>query len=213
MQHAEEYRQSPGSRNICKWVRFIGIFSSLFFFHYGYYLFLEPSLLPEKIAFIGPNEQTNIPVVVQIFLADIGIEFLRMAAIHTPTPLSTAMGLIAAVLIGQIAIDVGLFVPEVILYVAVAAIGTFATPSYELSIANKLARLGITIIVAIFHTPGFVVGITLYIILLARIRSFNTPYLWPLIPLHPKAFLQIIIRRAVPGSQITTKYCPSRKSG
>ena len=66
-----------------------------------------------------------------------------MAAIHTPTPLSTAMGLIAAVLIGQIAIDVGLFVPEVILYVAVAAIGNFATPSYELGVANKLARLGI----------------------------------------------------------------------
>ncbi len=61
-----------------------------------------------------------------------------MAAIHTPTPLSTAMGLIAAALIGQIAIDVGLFVPEVILYVSIAAIGSFATPSYELSIANKI---------------------------------------------------------------------------
>ncbi len=94
--------------------------------------------MPEKIAFIGPNELTNIPVIVQIFLADIGVEFLRMAAIHTPTSLSNAMGLIAAVLIGQIAIDVGLFVPEVILYLAVASIGNFATPSYELSIANKI---------------------------------------------------------------------------
>ena len=118
-----------------------------------------------------------------------------MAAIHTPTSLSTAMGLIAAVLIGQIAIDVGLFVPEVILYLAVAAIGNFATPSYELGIANKLARLGIINLSCIFHTPGLVIGITLYIILLARIRSFNTPYLWPLFPFHPKAFLQIIVRR------------------
>lgn len=42
-----------------------------------------------------------------------------MAAIHTPTALSTAMGLIAAVLIGQIAIEVGLFSPEVILYVSI----------------------------------------------------------------------------------------------
>ena len=76
---------------------------------------------------------------------------LRIAAIHTPTPLSTAMGLIAAVLIGQIAIDVGLFVPEVILYVALAAIGTYTTPSYELSIANKIVRLLFLILVAIFH--------------------------------------------------------------
>ena len=124
--------------------------------------------MPEKLAFIGPNELTNIPVVVQIFLADIGIEFLRMAAIHTPTSLSNAMGLIAAVLIGQIAIDVGLFVPEVILYLSVAAIGNFATPSYELSIANKLARLGLLILVAIFHAPGLVAGITLYIILSSK---------------------------------------------
>lgn len=95
-----------------------------------------------------------------------------------------------------------LLVPEVILYIAVAAMGNFATPSYELSIANKLSRLGLLIMVAIFHTPGLVIGITVYIILLTRIRSLNTPYLWPVIPFHPKAFLQILIRRAVPGSQI-----------
>ena len=45
-----------------------------------------------------------------------------MAAIHTPTPLSTAMGLVAGIIIGQIAIDVGLFSREVVLYTAVAAI-------------------------------------------------------------------------------------------
>ncbi|KAA9026182.1 spore germination protein [Niallia endozanthoxylica] len=202
MQHAEEYRQSPGVGTFVRWVRFLGIASSLFLLPIWFLFIMEPHLLPNKVSFIGPNELTNIPVVVQIFLADIGIEFLRMAAIHTPTALSNAMGLVAAVLIGQIAIDVGLFVPEVILYIAVVAIGNFATPSYELSIANKLARLFMLVLVAIFHTLGLVVGVTVYIILLSRIRSFNTPYLWPLLPFHPKAFLQILIRRAIPGSQI-----------
>ncbi|WP_338451741.1 spore germination protein [Niallia oryzisoli] len=202
MQHAEEYRQSPGVGTFVRWVRFIGISSSLFLLPLWFLFILEPQLLPEKISFIGPNKLTNIPVVGQIFLADIGIEFLRMAAIHTPTALSNAMGLVAAVLIGQIAIDVGLFVPEVILYIAVVAIGNFATPSYELSIANKLVRLFLLILVAIFHTPGLIVGVTIYIILLVGIRSFNTPYLWPLLPFHPKAFMQILVRRAIPGSQI-----------
>lgn len=128
--------------------------------------------------------------------------FLRLAAIHTPTPLATSMGLIAAVLIGQIAIDVGLFVPEVILYVAVAAIGTFTTPSYELGIANKIAKLFLLIVVAIFKTPGFVIGLTVYVLFLASIRSLNSPYLWPFLPFSPKAFLQILFRRSVPGSKI-----------
>jgi stage V sporulation protein AF len=210
MQHVEEYRQSAGVGTFIRWVRFIGIFASLFLLPLWLLFVLEPSLLPERIAFIGPNELTNIPVIVQIFLADIGVEFLRMAAIHTPTSLSNAMGLIAAVLIGQIAIDVGLFVPEVILYLSVASIGNFATPSYELAIANKLARLGLLILVAVFHTPGLVAGITLYIILLVRIHSFNTPYLWPLLPFAPKAFMQIIVRRFVPGSQLRPSIIKTR---
>lgn len=202
LQHAEEYRQSPTVGTFVRWVRFIGVIASLILLPLWYLFVLEPELLPKALDFIGPNEDSNIPIILQLFLADIGIEFLRMAAIHTPTPLSTAMGLIAAVLIGQIAIDVGLFVPEVILYVAVAAIGSFATPSYEMSIANKIARLVLLGVVAIFRIPGFVIGITVFFLFLASIRSLNTPYLWPFLPFHPKAFMQIIIRKSVPGAKI-----------
>ncbi|MDN3016643.1 spore germination protein [Paenibacillus sp. BSR1-1] len=200
VQHAEEFRESPAMGTFLRWTRFLGVFTSILLLPLWLLFVLEPSLLPEKLAFIGPNEQTNIPVIIQIFLADFGIEFLRLAAIHTPTPLSTAMGLIAAVLIGQIAISVGLFVPEVILYVAVAGIGSFTTPSYELSIANKMARLGLLILVALFHTPGFVIGTTLLFIYIVRMRALNTPYFWPFLPFEPKGFMQIIFRRAIPGS-------------
>ncbi|KFZ42021.1 spore germination protein [Anoxybacillus flavithermus] len=202
VQHAEEYRQSPAVGTFVRWVRFLGIFASLFLLPLWFVFVLDPSLLPEKLSYIGPNEKTNIPIFVQLLIADIGIEFLRMAAIHTPTPLSTAMGLIAAALIGQIAIDVGLFVPEVILYVSVAAIGSFATPSYELSIANKIFRLLFLVVIAVFGVPGFMIGVTVFLLFLANIRSLNTPYLWPFIPFDPGAFMQIIVRRSVAGSSI-----------
>ncbi|HYK72182.1 MAG TPA: spore germination protein, partial [Pseudoneobacillus sp.] len=202
VQHAEEYRQSPAVGTFVRWVRFIGIFTSIFLLPLWFLFILEPDLLPERLAFIGPNEETNIPVIAQLLFADIGIEFLRMAAVHTPTSLSTAMGLIAAVLIGQIAIDVGLFVPEVILYVAVAGIGSFMTPSYELGVANKIVRLLLLIIVAIFHVPGYVVGVTLFIILLASIRSLNIPYFWPFLPFQPMAFFKILVRQSVPGAKM-----------
>lgn len=202
VQHAEEYRQAPAVGTFLRWVRFIGILSSIFLLPLWLLVTLQPELLPKTIDYIGPNKESNIPIVVQIFLADFGIEFLRMAAIHTPTPLSTAMGLIAAALIGQIAIDVGLFVPEVILYVAIAAIGTFATPSYELSAANKMARMVLLITVAIFKVPGFVIGCTAYFIFMTGIRSLNTPYLWPFLPFNGPAFWQIIVRTSVPGAKL-----------
>ncbi|WP_175991154.1 spore germination protein [Bacillus sp. Marseille-Q1617] len=202
LQHAEEYRQSPAVGTFVKWTRFLGLLASLFLLPLWYLFVLDPTLLPKGLEFIGPNEQTNIPIIAQLFIADIGVEMFRIAAIHTPTPLSTAMGLIAAVLIGQIAIDVGLFQPEVILYVAVASIGTFATPSYELSVANKMARLLLLVAVAFFHIPGLIIGCTLYILFIVNIKSLNTPYLWPLIPFSPKAFVQILIRRSMPGAKV-----------
>jgi stage V sporulation protein AF len=202
VQHAEEFRESPPLGTFIRWTRFLGVLTSIILLPLWLLFVLEPSLLPEKLSFIGPNKTTHIPTVVQLFLGDFGIEFLRMAAIHTPTPLSTAMGLIAAVLIGQIAISVGLFTPEVILYVAVAGIGTFTTPSYELSVANKIARMILMIIVAVFHTPGFVIGTTLFFIFLVNTRALNTPYLWPFLPFEPKGFMQIVFRRAIPGSML-----------
>jgi stage V sporulation protein AF len=200
VQHAEEFREAPVMGTFMRWSRFLGILTSIFLLPLWLLFVLEPSLLPDRLSFIGPNEQTNIPIVFQIILADFGLEFLKIAAIHTPTPLSTAMGLIAAVLIGQIAIEVGLFVHEVILYVAVAGIGSFTTPSYELSVANKIGRIILVILVSIFHTPGFVIGSTLLFIHLVTTRTLNTPYFWPFLPFEPKGFLQIIFRRAIPGS-------------
>lgn len=200
LQHAEEYRQSPVFGTFVRWTRFLAVLASLFLLPLWLLFVLEPSLLPQELSFIGPNEEGNIPIVLQIILADLGIEFLRMAAVHTPTPLSTAMGLIAAVLIGQIAIDVGLFTPEVILYVSIAAVGTYVTPSYELGTANKMVKYILILATAFFGVNGFMIGTTATILFLVSKKSLKTPYFWPLIPLNPAALMHIIFRIPVPYS-------------
>ncbi|KHE69815.1 spore germination protein [Halobacillus sp. BBL2006] len=202
VQHAEEFRQSPAVGTFVRWVRFFGIFASVFLLPLWLLFVMQPELLPEPLAFVGPNEESSIPVIYQILIADLGLEMLRIAAIHTPTPLSTAMGLIAAVLIGQIAIDVGMFIPEVILYVAVSAIGSYATPSYELSVANKMSRVALVIFVAFFGLKGLVIGMTVYILSLTRTKSLNTPYLWPFLPFNAKAAMQIILRMSMPSLKV-----------
>ncbi|WP_249871912.1 spore germination protein [Oceanobacillus saliphilus] len=198
LQHAEEYRQAPSIGTFIRFIRFMAVFASMFLLPLWLLFALDPTLLPKELSFIGPNEEGNVPVTLQIIIAGFGIEFLRMAAIHTPTPLSTAMGLIAAVLIGQIAIDVGLFSPEVILYVSVSAIGAYVTPSYELSVANKLMNLIYIMLVGLFGLTGFVVGFVAYLLFLVNIKSLKTPYLWPFLPFNAKAMLHILLRIPVP---------------
>lgn len=198
LQHAEEYRNKPTTGAYLRFVRYLAVFASLFLLPLWYLLSIDPSLVPEPLAFIGPNENGNIPLILQFLLIEVGMDMLRMAAIHTPTSLATALGLVAALMIGQVAVEVGLFTNEVILYFSIAGIGTFATPSYELGLANRLFRIALLIITAIFHTPGYIIGITLLIIFLSKMESFDVPYLWPLIPFNYQAFRDVLVRAPIP---------------
>jgi stage V sporulation protein AF len=198
LQHAEEYRQKPLVGAYLRWVRFFAVFSSIFLLPLWYLLATNPSLLPEQLSYIGPNDSGQIPLFVQFLIIEVGLDMLRMAAIHTPSSLATALGLVAALMVGQVAVEVGLLTNEVILYFAIAAIGSFATPSYELSLANRLVRIGLLIMAAAFQVVGYVVGITLLIILLTRMKSFKTPYFWPLIPFSYRAMRDVIIRAPIP---------------
>lgn len=194
LQHAEEYRQAPIIGTVVRLLRFSGFFLSLTLLPFWYLLVVEPDRVPEFLSYIGPKENGEVPLFLQIVIADIGLEFLRLAAIHTPTPLSTAMGLVAAIIIGQIAIDVGLFIPEVVLYTAVSAILTFALPSYELSVAAKMFRNALLIATVAFGSNGFFIGILLVFMYLVSIKPMGVPYLWPLVPFFPKALARILVR-------------------
>jgi stage V sporulation protein AF len=200
VQHAEENRQSPFIGTYLRWVRFFGIWSSLFLLPLWYLLTTQPALRPDWLWVVGAHQNGRLPLIVQFLLAEIGVDLIRLAAVHTPAPLVAAMSLIAALMVGDIAVKTGLFVNEVVLYMAVAAVGMFATPSYELGLANRIVRLALLLAAFLFQVPGFVVCLTAVVIGLALARSFNTPYLWPLIPFNPKAIGSILLRRPLPSN-------------
>lgn len=200
MQHAEEYRQSPLVGTYIRWVRTLAIGMSLLATPLWLAFAYQPELLPPGLSFIGAGEVGPIPLYVQFFIAEIGIDIIRMATIHTPSPLATALGIIAAFLIGDVAMSVGLLVPEVILYMSAAAIGSFATPSMELGQSFKLFRLLLLALAAIFQVPGVAVGIVVITVWAALTKSFGIPYLWPVLPFNGQALLAIILRKPVPVS-------------
>jgi len=57
---------------------------------------MEPHYLPEALKFIGPKEKTSIPLYLQFLFAHFGLDLVRMASIHTPSPFATALGLVGA---------------------------------------------------------------------------------------------------------------------
>lgn len=198
LQYPEEYRQRPVVGIYLRFIRYFSVLASIILLPLWFLLVTHPDLLPDGMAFIGPKEEGNVPLFLQVLLIEFGMDMLRMATIHTPKEMGSALGLIAAVLIGQMAVEVGLFTNEVILYLSIAAIGAFATPYYELALANRLFRLVLLVLVAVFGVPGFMIGITFWVLFLTRLKSFNIPYLWPILPFSPRSAWDVLIRKAVP---------------
>jgi len=197
LQHAEEYRQNPAVGVYIRWIRFIAVFASVLLTPIWLLLALTPELLPESLKFIGPEKTGNVPLLIQFLLGELALDLMRMAAIHTPSPMATALGVIAALLIGEVAINIGLFCPEVILYTAIVAVCSYCTPSYEMSMANRLVRLFILILVGLFQLPGLITGVCAVLILMLFTKSFGIPYLWPLIPFNFRALKSILVRSPV----------------
>lgn len=128
-------------------LRLIGIVFSLY-------------LLPLWIALVIDQNPTllNIPIQhvnvyqfgFQVILADIIVEWIRQSLIHTPTILSSIMSFVAVFLLGDMAIELGAYTKEVLIMVALVNIGNLLTPSYELSLANKVFRIFIGLLALLF---------------------------------------------------------------
>jgi len=193
--HVEEYRQVPSVGTFIRLLRYFAILISIFLVPL-WMLTLNNDNFTSNI-FVKLSSESPIPVLVQIIIVELVIELLRIATIHTPNHLSSAMGLIATLILGQMAVEIGLFQSEILLYCSISAIGGFATPSYELSLANKLIKLILILSVGFFGANGFIIGFTLLIILLGAIKTYGIPYLYPLVPFDYKEFFKVIFRPTI----------------
>lgn len=122
-----------------------------------------------------------------------------MASIHTPSALTTSLGIIGALLLSEFAVKVGWFIPETVLYMGITGLGMFATPSLEFAMAIRLYRLILLIGTGLFGIYGFTAGLLFLLITLFRTKSFGgINYLWPLIPFDKSALMTILMRKPIP---------------
>lgn len=196
-QHAEEYFQNPPVGTYLRWVRTLGILGSLVLLPLWYQLAVSANL-PDWIAFIGPNEPGRLALWFQLLLLELGLDLIRMALIHTPDSLATSLGLVGAIILGDLAVTVGLFTGEAILYVAIVAICSFATPSIEFGNAIRLFRYVLFFGAVIAGWWGLGATFIGVLLVFGLTKSFGIPYLWPLIPFDGPALLRVIFRFPIP---------------
>ncbi|MEG6585671.1 spore germination protein [Dendrosporobacter sp. 1207_IL3150] len=199
VQHVEEFRQNVVVGSFMRMVRLAGVLFSLLLPPLWLALVLQRQVLPESFGFLGPQEPGIIPIGFQFILAEMGLELVRMATVHVPSAQSTALGFIGAFMLGDFATKVGLFGNETIFYVAVAAVGAFATPSMEFAMATRVFRLLLIILVMFFKLPGLIVGLFGILIMLLTTKSFGVPYMWPAYPFNFAALKDVLFRLPIPS--------------
>ncbi len=196
-QNLEEYRQPPLPGTYLSLLRLFAVVLSLVLPPLWLTMAYGPTWLPESLSFIGIKELGKVPIGLQFILASIGIDLIRIASIQTPSSLATSLGLIGALMLGEFSVEVGLFSPETILYMAIGAISNFTIPGFELALTIKLLRLFLIILVLFFKLPGLIGGLILIFMLFVFSKSFGIPYLWPLIPFNWPALKTYLFRQSI----------------
>lgn len=198
-QYPEEYYQNPLVGTYMRLLRFLSIPLTVFLSPLWLLLAENASRLPQALQFIGPKEAGTIPLFLQLLLLEFGLDFLRLSSLQVPKNLGATLGIIGGLIIGDFAVQVGVFVPESIFYMALVAILSYCIPNSEFSSAMRIFRLALLILTGIFGLWGFIGGTLLILLVTALTKNFDgrRGYLWPLIPWRWNALKHILFRSPV----------------
>ena len=163
-----------------------------------YWLMQNPDRIPPALEFIRIEEMGNIPLIAQIFLVELLIDAIKLAALNTPSSLSNALSLVGALVFGEFAVQAGIFSSELLAYMAFVAIASFTQPSHELTYAFKLFRILFLLLTWLFHGWGLLAGMAVMLAVLVTTRTaVGGRYLYPVIPFNGTALLRLLFRQPI----------------
>lgn len=153
-------------------------------------------LLPTTLilAVAAARQGVPFPALVEALLLELLFEVLREAGLRLPRLIGPAVSIVGALVVGEAAVTAGLVSPAMVIVVAMTAISSFATPVFSFAIAARILRFLFMFSAAALGLFGIQLGLLLLLLHLVSLRSFGTPYMAPLAPLHLSDLKDVIIR-------------------
>ncbi len=171
--------------NMIKVVRMIGVFISLFLPALYITLTLyHQEMIPTFLLYTIQSAQANVPfsTIGEIVIMEFAFELIREAGIRVPGPIGPTLGIIGALILGQASVAANIVSPVAIIIVAITGIGSFATTNYSLGLSFRFLRFVFIILASLGGILGLVMGIIIYLAVLASTKSFGVPMLSPIAP-------------------------------
>lgn len=198
VQDINDYYFSPVVGTFLRYVRAAVFLLSFLLVPFWYLMVKTPERIPEWLAFMVIKEPAQVSVIGQIFVIEFVIDVLKLASLNTPSALSNSFSVVGALVLGEFAVNSGLFANEVVLFMSFVAISNFTQPSYELGYAIKLSRLTVLILTALFDIWGFAAGVLITVLTVCFTKTIDGyTYLYPLIPFNKKALSSLLVRKSI----------------
>lgn len=195
IEEADDYYFPPLTGTYIKLSKYLLAIMSLIMTPLWIVFLRNPGMVPEWFKFIMIEEGSTVPVILQLLILEFCIDGLRLAAVNTPTLLTTPLSIIAGIVVGEYAVSSGWFDPESMLYMAFVTVGTYTQASYELGYAIKFFRMIMLILAWFFGIWGFAAGIVMFVLAMAFNRTISEKsYLYPLIPFDGKMLARKLLR-------------------
>lgn len=158
-------------------------------------LMANQTWIPESFQFIVLQKQNNIPVVIQFLILELAIDGLKLAAVNTPSMLTTPLSVMAGIVLGQFSVDSGWFNAEVMLYMAFVAIANYTQANYEMGYALKFLRVLTLILTGIFGIYGYIAGIVIAVVSVFSNKTISGGgYGYPLFPFNGQKLAKRLFR-------------------
>lgn len=210
MQETDDFYLPPLTGCYMRLLRHFIFGLALFFIPTWYMLLDYAHLFPAWAQVLVPKDPGTLPLLLQLYLAEIAVDGLKLASMNTPDMLTNSLSVIGGLILGEFAVTIGWLSPDVIFYIALVAIAGFSQQNHELGYAFKFLRmlwLGVT---AIFGLWGYLAFIPVFPLLLLTNKTLSAgrSYLYPLIPFHGRALLRLFLR--LPKKDVTRDKYPDR---
>ncbi len=147
-------------------------------------LFMQnPHWIPDWLEFIKLTDEQHVPIIFQLLILEFAIDGLRLAAVNTPSMLTTPLSVIAGIVLGEYSVKSGWFNSETMLYMSFVTVANYSQASFEMGYAIKFMRVILLVLTSLFNIRGFVIGLVITACSIAFNRTIaGKSYIYPLIP-------------------------------
>jgi len=166
-------------------IRFIGVMSALLIpglyvalvlYHYE----MIPTPFLESI--VKSREAVPFPTIIELLLMEIAFELIREGGVRIPGVSGQTLGIVGALILGQVAVQACLVSPILIVIIALTGLGSFTMPNFSMALAIRILRFFFIFAGGIAGFYGISLAFIVVAALACHMKSFGVPFLAPIAP-------------------------------